>query len=49
MRNPGQRNPPPLGLVPIGKGSLSELDAFVKSETVRWTKVIEDAGLAGGQ
>ena len=38
-----------LGLVPIGKGSLEELDAFVKSETVRWGKVIRDAGLAGTQ
>jgi tripartite-type tricarboxylate transporter receptor subunit TctC len=38
-----------LGLVPIGKGSLEELKAFVKSETVRWAKVIQDAGLAGTQ
>jgi tripartite-type tricarboxylate transporter receptor subunit TctC len=37
------------GLVPIGKGSLDELDAFVKSETVRWAKVIRNAGLAGTQ
>jgi tripartite-type tricarboxylate transporter receptor subunit TctC len=38
-----------LGLVPIGKGSLDELSAFVKSETGRWTKVIQNAGLAGTQ
>jgi tripartite-type tricarboxylate transporter receptor subunit TctC len=38
-----------VGLVPIGKGSLDELDAFVKSETVRWGKVIQNAGLAGTQ
>jgi tripartite-type tricarboxylate transporter receptor subunit TctC len=38
-----------LGLVPIGKGSLDELNAFVKSETVRWAKVIQNAGLAGTQ
>jgi tripartite-type tricarboxylate transporter receptor subunit TctC len=38
-----------IGLNPIGKGSLDELDAFVKSETVRWAKVIRDAGLAGSQ
>lgn len=38
-----------LGLVPIGKGSLSELDAFVKSETKRWDPVIRNAGLAGTQ
>ena len=30
-----------VGLVPIGKGSLKELNAFVKFETVRWAKVIE--------
>jgi tripartite-type tricarboxylate transporter receptor subunit TctC len=38
-----------LGLVPIGKGTLEELGAFVKSETVRWAKVIRNAGLAGTQ
>ncbi len=38
-----------LGLVPIGKGSLDELESFVKSETVRWAKVISDAGLAASQ
>ncbi len=38
-----------VGLVPIGKGSLDELEAFVKSETARWAKVIQEAGLAGTQ
>jgi tripartite-type tricarboxylate transporter receptor subunit TctC len=38
-----------VGLVPIGKGSLKELNAFVKSETARWAKVIQNAGLAGTQ
>jgi tripartite-type tricarboxylate transporter receptor subunit TctC len=38
-----------LGLVPIGKGSLKELDAYVKSETARWATVIRNAGLAGSQ
>jgi tripartite-type tricarboxylate transporter receptor subunit TctC len=38
-----------LGLVPIGKGSLDELKVFVKSETVRWAKAIQNAGLAGTQ
>jgi hypothetical protein len=28
---------------------LNELNAFVKSETVRWAKVIQNAGLAGTQ
>jgi len=38
-----------IGMNPIGKASLDELDAFVKSETVRWSKVIHNAGLAGSQ
>jgi tripartite-type tricarboxylate transporter receptor subunit TctC len=38
-----------LGLIPIGKGSLNDLDAYVKSETTRWAKVIQDAGLAASQ
>jgi tripartite-type tricarboxylate transporter receptor subunit TctC len=36
-----------LGLIPIGKGSVAELEAYVKTETARWSKVIQDAGLAG--
>jgi tripartite-type tricarboxylate transporter receptor subunit TctC len=38
-----------MGLEPIGKGNLKELEAFVKSETARWTPVIKNAGLAGTQ
>ena len=38
-----------MGLVPIGKGSRKDLAAYVKSETVRWSKVIKSAGLAGTQ
>jgi tripartite-type tricarboxylate transporter receptor subunit TctC len=38
-----------MGLEPIGKGNLKELEAFVKSETARWTPVIRNAGLAGTQ
>ena len=38
-----------LGMVPIGKGSLAELEAYVKSETGRWAAVIRNAGLAGSQ
>jgi tripartite-type tricarboxylate transporter receptor subunit TctC len=38
-----------MGLEPIGKGSLKELEAFVKSETARWAPVIRNAGLAGSQ
>jgi tripartite-type tricarboxylate transporter receptor subunit TctC len=38
-----------LGIVPLGEGSLGELNAFVKSETVRWAKVIRSAGLSDTQ
>jgi tripartite-type tricarboxylate transporter receptor subunit TctC len=38
-----------LGLIPIGKGSLEEHDKFVKAETIRWGKVVHDAGIAGSQ
>ena len=35
-----------LGINPIGRGSLDELQAFVKAEAVRWGKVVQEAGLA---
>ena len=38
-----------LGIVPIGKGSVTEVDAYAKSELVRWSKVIRDAGIAASQ
>ncbi|MBX9824316.1 MAG: tripartite tricarboxylate transporter substrate binding protein [Xanthobacteraceae bacterium] len=38
-----------LGLIPIGKGSLGELEAYTRSEVTRWSKVIHDAGIAGTQ
>jgi tripartite-type tricarboxylate transporter receptor subunit TctC len=38
-----------MGMVPLGKKSLPELDAFVKSETAKWAPVIRNAGLAGSQ
>lgn len=38
-----------LGMIPIGKGSLDELNAYVKSEHERWEPVIRNAGLAGSQ
>ena len=38
-----------LGMIGLGNQSLDQLDKFVKSETVRWAKVIKDAGLAGTQ
>ena len=36
-----------LPFIPIGKGSPDELDRFVKSETARWAKVLQQAGVAG--
>ena len=38
-----------LGMIGLGDKSLQQFDDFVKSETVRWAKVIKDAGLAGTQ
>ncbi len=35
-----------LGLIPLAKSSPDELKTFVKSETVRWGKVVERAGVA---
>ncbi len=33
----------------LGDKSLDQLDDYVKSETVRWAKVIKNANLAGTQ
>jgi tripartite-type tricarboxylate transporter receptor subunit TctC len=38
-----------LQFMPIGKGSPDELDRFVATETVRWAKVLQQAGVAGTQ
>ena len=38
-----------LGMIGLGNKSLQELDDFVKSQTVRWAKVITEANLAGTQ
>jgi tripartite-type tricarboxylate transporter receptor subunit TctC len=38
-----------LQFIPLGKGSPEELDRFVKSETVRWGKVLQQAGVAGSE
>jgi tripartite-type tricarboxylate transporter receptor subunit TctC len=37
------------GLVPLKSGSTEELQRFVKSEIVRWGKVVRQAGAAGSQ
>jgi tripartite-type tricarboxylate transporter receptor subunit TctC len=36
-----------LGLIPVGTGSVPELQKFLQSEIVRWGKVVQDAGIAG--
>jgi tripartite-type tricarboxylate transporter receptor subunit TctC len=38
-----------LQFIPLGKGSPEELDRFVAAETVRWAKVLQQAGVAGTQ
>jgi tripartite-type tricarboxylate transporter receptor subunit TctC len=38
-----------LGMIGLGDKSLEQLDTYVKSETVRWAKVIKNANLAGTQ
>jgi tripartite-type tricarboxylate transporter receptor subunit TctC len=36
-----------LQFIPVGQRSPDELDRFVKSETTRWAKVLQQAGVAG--
>ena len=38
-----------LQFIPIGKGSPDELERFVASETTRWAKVLQQAGVAGSE
>ncbi|HEY6995546.1 MAG TPA: tripartite tricarboxylate transporter substrate binding protein [Xanthobacteraceae bacterium] len=38
-----------LQFIPIGKGAPEELDRFVTSETGRWAKVLQQAGVAGSE
>jgi tripartite-type tricarboxylate transporter receptor subunit TctC len=38
-----------LGMIGLGDKSLKQLDDYVKSETVQWAKIIENANLAGTQ
>jgi tripartite-type tricarboxylate transporter receptor subunit TctC len=38
-----------LGVNPIGRGSLDELQTFVSAEVVRWTKVVQEAGITGSE
>lgn len=36
-----------LGMIPVGKGSPTELQKFLASEIGRWGKIVEAAGIAG--
>jgi len=38
-----------LQFIPLGKRSPEQLDRFVKSETARWAKVLQQAGVAGSE
>ena len=38
-----------LQFIPVGKGSPEELERFVTSETARWAKVLQQAGVAGSE
>ena len=38
-----------FGFLPVANKSVEDLQAFVKSETARWGKVVHDAGIAGSQ
>ena len=38
-----------LQFIPVGKRSPEELDRFVKSETARWARVLQQAGVAGSE
>jgi tripartite-type tricarboxylate transporter receptor subunit TctC len=38
-----------LQFIPVGKGSPEELARFVQTETVRWAKVLQQAGVAGSE
>jgi tripartite-type tricarboxylate transporter receptor subunit TctC len=50
VHSPAMKTPlETLGMVGLGDKSLQEFDDFVKSETVRWAKVITEADLAGTQ
>jgi tripartite-type tricarboxylate transporter receptor subunit TctC len=35
-----------LGMNPVGKGSVAEMQQFLESDIVRWSKVVEMAGIA---
>ncbi len=36
-----------LGMIPVGTGSITELQKFLQAEIIRWGNVVRDAGIAG--
>jgi tripartite-type tricarboxylate transporter receptor subunit TctC len=38
-----------FGFLPLANPNVDALKTFVKSEIVRWSKVVNDAGIAGSQ
>ncbi len=36
-----------LGMIPVGTGSIPELQKFLQAEIIRWGKIVRDAGIAG--
>ena len=38
-----------MGLLPIDTPSVANLQIFVRTEIARWSKVVEQAGIAGSQ
>jgi tripartite-type tricarboxylate transporter receptor subunit TctC len=38
-----------LGLIPLGDGNSDQLAQFVSAETLRWAKIVDQAGVAGTQ
>ena len=50
VHSPAMKTPlETLGMVGLGDKSLQQFEDYVKAETVRWAKVIENASLAGTQ
>jgi tripartite-type tricarboxylate transporter receptor subunit TctC len=38
-----------LGLIPLNPPSIPETEAYVKSETAKWGKLVKSLGLEGSQ
>ena len=38
-----------LGLIPLDPPSIPDTEAYIKSETAKWSEVVKQVGLAGSQ